>query len=97
MSEHTELPWVAGPEYPGEPAAFVHKDGKPIADCYMEGASDGSEANAAFIVRACNSHDTLVKALESIANMPIQPGWTADTSMRAVARAALLAAREVKP
>ena len=49
------------------------------------------EANAAFIVRACNSHDALVAALRDIADAV----YGTDTArLRARARAALAAAGE---
>ena len=49
------------------------------------------EANAAFIVRACNSHDALVAALRDIADAV----YGTDTPrLRARARAALAAAGE---
>lgn len=78
--KHTALPWgvshgycltgsdertrhyVAGPE----PKSI----GIKIATPWIEGAWDGDEeanANAAFIVRACNSHYELLEALEKAA------------------------------
>lgn len=64
MSEHTPTPWVQ--------FAF---DGK--CDAIMPAGRDGdictfrdapSDADAAFIVNAVNSHDALVKALEDMVN-----------------------------
>ena len=43
---------------------FIHVDGNKLPSDEAEAIAD---ANAAFIVRACNSHDALVKALKEIA------------------------------
>ena len=63
MVEHTPTPWKAEPEYEGDKQVFIHKDGRSIADCAMGYGDD--EANAAYIVRACNAFPDLVKALEA--------------------------------
>jgi len=65
MAEHTKLPWLAVSEYEGEPATFIDVGGRAIADC-AHGYGSEDVANAAFIVRAVNSHEALVKALEFI-------------------------------
>jgi hypothetical protein len=72
MNEHTPLPWTVV-----DPAALDYREPVVLgADgtcrvAWMAGggprrAADAAEAraNAAFIVRAANSHDALVKALE---------------------------------
>jgi hypothetical protein len=68
MSEtkHTPGPWKAGRfnTNPAAPIQIYGPDRDPIvttAHCYGD-----HDANAAFIVRACNSHDALVAALEHI-------------------------------
>lgn len=68
MSEHTPTPWRL-PKVPAEaPDATIvcDADGGSIADCTPAGPwipEEQAEANAAFIVRAVNSHDALVKAI----------------------------------
>lgn len=57
MSKHTELPLRTYPAYLDE--IIVDKYGHLIANC-------SNQANAAFIVRACNCHDELVEALKHI-------------------------------
>lgn len=78
MSGHTPTPWVVGAHFaerqgartyipilrPGNdpvPLAAVHRD----VDGYGRGEGEG---NAAFIVRAVNSHADLIKALQFIAD-----------------------------
>lgn len=77
IKEHTETPWVALHD-PGNPVGIQWcvraKAGYFIADC-MDNASDAGpvgEANAAFIVKAVNSHDELLKALEAVCDMAEQ-------------------------
>jgi hypothetical protein len=61
-----------------------------IAECFYQPADafnvpDGmdAQANAEFIIRACNAHDALVKALQTICDKTI------DSDARKVATAAL--------
>ncbi len=70
MSDHTPTPWIASNQYlyAGNPERSL-----PIASGQHDWATDRggasheeAVANAAFIVKACNSHDALVKALEEI-------------------------------
>jgi hypothetical protein len=62
---HTPGPWAVDPEKPTE---IVASDGAAIAstDFFGDGAATAVEANAAFIVRACNAHGDLVAALEFV-------------------------------
>lgn len=67
---HTPLPWYAC-EHPEGPAGIRAPDHKMVARCEgMFGRGHVSrgdwEDNAAFIVRACNSHYDLVEALEKL-------------------------------
>lgn len=73
MSKHTPLPWATGPsgwrmteEY-NQPFG-IYELGKPnlITGCFkdVKGGIEVTEANAAFIVRACNSHYELLEALK---------------------------------
>lgn len=63
-----------------------------IARCPKYQSREQWEVNAAFIVRACNSHDKLVAALSSLLNG--EGDWTAERI--AECRAALKAAEESK-
>jgi len=72
MTKHTETPWVAD----GRLICRTDNHMNEIADiCGFDDAHpdrmvekniDEDEANAAFIVRACNAHDELVAALEAL-------------------------------
>jgi hypothetical protein len=72
-AKHTQLPWdwSVGVIYArfesGEVVAAT--DGTPFAA--MDGATQC--ANAAFIVRACNSHDALVEALSAVVRHGLVP------------------------
>ena len=57
MSQHTPTPWNV-----------VTHNGVSLIDGDADriGVNVEAPANAAFIVRACNSHDALVKALEAV-------------------------------
>ena len=65
MSEHTATPWMVDP---GDGCDL-------IIDAESEPICRPGEANAAFIVRACNAHDELVEAAAAMlensrANVP---------------------------
>jgi len=55
MSEHTVTPWII------DGHQIVYDD---MEVCRVSG--DAWEANAAFIVRACNSHDELLEACKQL-------------------------------
>jgi hypothetical protein len=77
--KHTPTPWVvSAPGIITAPKAM-----QDIGHVCYTGTDGGTDANAAFIVRACNSHDDLVMAL---AKLVAEPG---DPDYRAQARAAL--------
>ena len=61
-SKHTPTPWKANKWAPGWEisAPESHYTVCRLTDCNNE------EANAAFIVRACNSHDELLEALKGL-------------------------------
>jgi len=63
-TEHTPTPWEIGISHTEE-IAIRHPEGDCIATVcdLLEGEA---QANASFIVRACNSHDELVACLEDI-------------------------------
>lgn len=64
-TKHTQLPWKVS-EVSGWPSDICDADGELLATAYPMtiGGEDAGEANAAFIVRACNAHDQLVAALK---------------------------------
>lgn len=112
LSGHTPTPWrvetgttlIWGDCTICDDGTTPDRLGVPVADAQLARPwSDGrpsyneADANAAFIVRAVNSHDALVKALENIAGNDEEPrvmlsGTTAE-GLRNIARAALEAAR----
>lgn len=71
--KHTPTPWKIDTALDGKPIIFADADGGHVV-CQMAyergendyGAFTNHEINAEFIVRACNSHDDLVAALEQI-------------------------------
>ena len=71
MAEHTKLPWrIERVSRFGE-YDVLGANGEQVAACYITDGADEpeeypSEANAAFIVKSCNAHDTLVKALNDL-------------------------------
>jgi hypothetical protein len=75
-NKHTPLPWRFGDNVGKRPTwEYVEgQDGQAI--CLIGQTSDG-EANAAFIVRACNAHEDLVAALSELVELleDNQPDW----------------------
>lgn len=79
QAKHTPGPWHVG-QGNGEGCIFADGDGVrmrleehgtalyPIAKCAMGWNKEEDEANAAFIVKACNAHDTLMSALADCIN-----------------------------
>ena len=92
--EHFPLPWR---HENGLVKAVSHGKWFTVVRGGSKFTPDGVKANAAFIVRACNSHDELVAALESM--MPERIGYdqsmSIDMYLNAVdkARAALAKAK----
>jgi hypothetical protein len=104
MTTHTPTPWELG----SVTTVCLHTDemiesptdGFVAAgdDCDIEVKGTNAPANAAFIVRAVNAHDDLVKALEEIAAWAELPKTTVSrAAIGDKARAALRLAEEVKP
>ena len=71
QQKHTATPWKAGRPnvFRNERRIFIMDDTEDgtgnVAAVYAQAGTEG-EANAAFIVKACNSHGALVKALEKL-------------------------------
>lgn len=106
LSGHTPTPWRVTPSFPSEGFECYwltgnfgpHNAEKEIGT--ISGPQSGVQAaNAAFIVRAVNSHEVLVKALEKIA--ALDPPRTdligAVKLARHIAKCALASAREAQP
>lgn len=62
-AKHTATPFKTTTYKPGNRVRIWDKDESHIADIHGETVQE-AEATAAFIVRACNAHDDLVKALK---------------------------------
>ena len=65
-TQHTPTPWLVVPEKLGSYQIRTVDDDVTIAGTFGYGADDRKDqeaANAAFIVRAVNSHDALIEAL----------------------------------
>ena len=84
--EHFPLPWR---HENGLVKAVSHGKWFTVVRGGSKFTPDGVEANAAFIVRACNSHYELVAALEAL--MPERIGYgqsmSVDMYLNAVAKA----------
>lgn len=65
MTIHTHTPTPYTIELDTNPITIVDGNGEVVAYC---GHSDipANQRNAAFIVRACNAHDALVKAARNL-------------------------------
>jgi len=99
-AEHTPTPWFfSDPENGG----IGHINSNPEGSFYGDIATVWSDglANAAFIVKAVNNHDALVKALEGVAEFCSADTTTlgAISRLTAIRNTALnvLAAVEAKP
>lgn len=53
MDKHTPTPWILDGDW------ILKDDDTPVAAAHVN-----AEANAAYIVRACNAHERLVEALK---------------------------------
>lgn len=92
--QHTKTPW----RLQHEPNYFniQTEEGYAIADtCEYGSVVANRAANAAFIVRACNSHDALVEALEEILEHDTPPAklWSGDSSCSTYDNPRLIAAK----
>lgn len=109
LSDASPRPWTLTPQgyispNKSDPFALLK-----LKSPWIEGAWDEDKeaaANAAFIVRACNSHEALVKALEAVdslwsrdaLNFEFEMGFDSPVGkVWAELRAALASAREVQP
>ncbi len=92
MTQHTQLPWRLAEN--GERIAFAEchvtgANGRPVATTiYPLAKSDWrseDEANARFIVQACNAYDTLLAALKEL----LEESYGEDSDGIRLARAAI--------
>ena len=100
MMTHTPTPWTVEP---GDSILKILSGGHRIADVgdapYWQRFTAEHEANAAFIVRACNAHDALVAALDEMLTSHSMENVGVKASMcrlnaKKQARAALARAKE---
>jgi len=71
-NEHTKTPWTVSPLSNDTNAAIEGPDGLILQTI----GDTPHKANAAFVVRACNSHDELLYCLKSIINdLPSNRDW----------------------
>lgn len=73
--EHDDWGWIRGPKvgnFVGPIVAISRSSAQETSDSFDKHRAAGTdpyEANAAFIIKAVNNHDALVKALEEITAM----------------------------
>lgn len=73
---HTPTPYEATIEADTDPVTIISSDGEVIAHCGSKQVPI-NQINAAFIIRACNAHDELVKTLGRM-----EANLTVDTATR---------------
>jgi len=70
MGKHSKLPFkISGRMHYGEPALYriTLRDAQENVVAFVDcGIASTGEINAAFIIRACNSHDDLLAALTRV-------------------------------
>jgi hypothetical protein len=99
-NRHTPIPWYIEGESGNPHEAYIivgDKQGSTIAwtsnsfddSSNEEYISEEDTANAQFIIRACNSHDELLEALESVLSFDVDEAISAweDPSQQALAMA----------
>lgn len=103
MAEHTKTPWEAKPAkadgscFKADVIARSERSGLDVMPAQAAGYTvEEAEANAQLIVRACNSHDALLEALEEIHKICGRPGDDDQLLMEAddVACTAIAAVKE---
>lgn len=71
-TQHTPTPWkVSG----GDNCLIETLGGEPLLESGLAPVWQDSEANAAFIVQACNAHTALVEALEFAIRIENERNW----------------------
>lgn len=94
MSEHTPTPWKTGHRGDNTLAIYGRSNKTPISVFHDEGGEfpeyfdkKRKDANAEFIVRACNVHDDLVAALEGVIRIADRKTVEFDAAHAALAKA----------
>lgn len=90
--KHSPTPWRVGIVDGGSPQRILEPTGKYIIRCWNDSLIPVSEAeaNALFIVTACNSHDDLLAALEEFViigdehadTCSVQPTWVSGNAVQ---------------
>jgi len=85
-AKHTPTPWHVGGR---DGRIFYAADGYAVSDATVfHGRHEGEHtANAEFIVRACNAHDDLVKALQGVIRVADRSTAEFDAARDALAKA----------
>lgn len=83
MAEHTPTPWFKDIRCRIGPRFETDDQSDGMLDDLLEVYGENRDANAAFIVKACNSHDALVNVLtdarNAIASLPMEAlGYASD-------------------
>ncbi len=86
---HAPLPWRVCPT---DPFWIEDANQNDVADTNCANVTAPDEANAAFIVRACNSYNTLLDACERTLNALLNGQARGDESTVILLRAAITAA-----
>lgn len=98
---HSALPFAVGSggynEHSDKYDVVITSECRDV--CTMELYYDDAEANAAYIVRACNAHETLTDVLTTLNTWLIAPATDAETirNMREMIQDALRLAQGEQP
>ena len=99
QAAHTPTPWIIASQIAGEGIWIESEGDEPEEICKVSAETTGekeAKANAAFIVRACNSHAALVEALELVDDMWANNGEPTDEHIRRIRAALKLAKGQTK-
>lgn len=94
MNAHTSTPWHLGSDKLTVFADCGQIIREPATGKFLQAPVDVEMANAAFIVRACNSHDELVEALKQVMGWISNwsPNFETDEDWQTVAKPQILSA-----
>jgi hypothetical protein len=94
---HTPTPWTTHDHSHPSDQVFM-LDGTIVADCkWTKHTPEQREANATFIVQACNAHDALVEQLTLAHRMLLQTSWREEQAFMNEITAALALAQKEAP
>jgi hypothetical protein len=98
MTGHYPTPWSVSPVTTGQRGFDILCDVRTTPNKWSIAASSQEQANAAFIVKACNNFDGLLAALELlVADVADYETWQRPCHAVDVAKAAIAKAREATP